>query len=95
MKWLFAFMRSPVSGWIGAGAVTISLGLLVYIQQLRVEAAHCKGRESVQEQVDRLTDKVVKGIEQSAADDVRAIRQEPDACADARLPDTVLDSLRD
>jgi hypothetical protein len=90
-KWL---ATRAASGWI-LGICGIALAFAVgYIQQLRVDAARCKATEEVSEQVERLTERVARNVERDADEQIRSIRQSPDECAGARVPDSILDSLR-
>lgn len=78
---------------MGVAAV---LSLAVYIQTLRVEAARCKGRQDVQEQIDQLTDRVVEGIEDTTDDAIRELNQTADdGCLDRTVPDSLRDKSTD
>lgn len=95
MTWLKAFIASKASGWLAVAGLAVVSGLLIYIQQLRIEAAHCKGRESVQGQVDALTDKVVRQIDEQSKTDVAQVRSIDDECARNLVPSAVVDRLRE
>jgi hypothetical protein len=90
-KWLATRAASFWIASVAGIALTVAVG---YVQQLRVKAARCQGQEDIREQVERLTDRVVKNIEETTDDQIRAIRQTPDQCADLPVPDVVIDSLR-
>jgi uncharacterized membrane-anchored protein YhcB (DUF1043 family) len=89
--WLWLATRQATA-WVAAILLAVIALGVGYVQQLRVEAAHCRGRESVQAQLDDLTDKVVKGIHRETKD---AVEQIEDLADDGCLDRVVPDGLRD
>ena len=95
MPWFTAFLLSRTSGWL---AMVLLAGVVAggwYIKNLQIEAARCEGKEEIRGQLEELTDRVVEDIEEETDEKIRVLRQDTEACLDARLPDAVLDSLRD
>jgi hypothetical protein len=89
--WLWLATRQATA-WVAAVLLAVIGISATYIQQLRVEAARCQGRESVQAQIDHLTDKVVKGIRketESAVDEIEDLAD--DGCLDRVVPDGLHD----
>ena len=89
--WLWLATRQATA-WVAAILLAV-IGIgVTYVMQLRVEAARCQGRESVQEQLDTLTTKVVKGIRketESAVDEIEDLAD--DGCLDRVVPDGLRD----
>jgi hypothetical protein len=75
----------------GAGAI--------WVQQLRVEAARCRGADDAQELVQRLTDRVVDGIRQESDEVIETMRdstaESDKGCLDAKGPASAIDYLRE
>ena len=89
--WLWLATRQATA-WVAAILLAVIGVGVAYVQQLRVEAARCQGRESVQAQIDHLTDKVVKGIQQETEDAVEQIEDlADDGCLDRPVPDGLRD----
>ena len=93
--WAWLATRAA-SGWIAAVAAAL-IGLGVWqIQQLRVEAAQCKGRLSVQGQLDKLTERVVEQIEDETDETLDRIEDlADDGCLDRVVPDGVREPAKD
>lgn len=93
--WFSAFLFSRASGWLAV----VLLGALTatgwWIKNLQIDAARCVGKEEIRGQLEELTDRVVEDIEEEADEKIRALRQDTETCLDTRLPDAVIDSLRD
>ena len=80
------FLKSTLSGHIAWISVTAFLALAVYVQTLRVQAAYCKGQQSVVPAVEKLTDRLTKKIEQSADRQVDDLRKVESDCLDQPSP---------
>ena len=89
--WLWLATRQATA-WVAAVLLAVIALGVGYVQQLRVEAARCQGRESVQAQLDDLTDKVVKGIRKETKEAVSEIEDlADDGCLDRPVPDSLRD----
>ena len=89
--WLWLATRQATA-WVAAVLLAVIALGVGYVQQLRVEAARCQGRESVQAQLDYLTDKVVTGIRKETDDAVEQIEDlADDGCLDRPVPDSLRD----
>ena len=88
--WLWLATRAA-SGWIAAAGIAAVLGLGLYIQTLRVDAARCKGRQDAQVLVDKLTDKVVEQIGEKTDEAIHEVNQATDECLDKPVPDSLRD----
>jgi len=94
MPWFTAFLLSRTSGWL---AMVLLAGVVAggwYVKNLQIEAARCEGKEEIRGQLEELTDRVVDDIAEDTDEKIRAIRQDPEACLDAKLPESVRDGLR-
>lgn len=94
-RWLWGFLATrAATGWAIAAGIAVAGSLALYVQQLRVNAAYCKGQQVTSASVERLTNQYTETIEGLAKDDIDTIRQEG-GCALEPAPPAVIDSLRD
>ena len=98
--WLWKWIATrAATAWVLALAVAAVSALGIYIQQLRVDAARCIGREEAQVLIDKLTDRQIETIEEEADQAVHDIpgttNEEDRDCLSARGPQSAIDFLRD
>lgn len=95
MGWFSMFLMSRASGWLAVVALAALSALGWYIQDLKIDAARCAGQDDIRGQLEVLTDKVVKDIDEHEDANVRAVREASGPCLGERVPDVIVDGLRD
>jgi hypothetical protein len=88
------FLLSKASGWLAVLFLSIIGGLGWYIKNLQLEAARCEGQEEIRAQLEELTGRVIKDVEEDTDDKIRNVRRDPEDCLDSNLPESVLNGLR-
>ena len=92
--WAWLATRAASFYILGTMSVLLS-GSVWYVQQLRVRAAECEGRQEAYEVVGRLTERLARDIDRRAGETIEDIEDTVDDCLDAAGPESARKFLRD
>ena len=95
IKWIATrWATAAVSNWLVIVGITAVASLMLYIQQLRVDAARCKGQQDVAAQLESLRSQLIERTRQDRKEALDELSQIPsDDCLNRRSP--LNDILRD
>ena len=92
----WAWLATRAASFYILGTMSLVLtGSVYWIQQLRVAAAECEGRQEAYEVVGRLTERLARDIDRRAGETIEDIENTIDDCLDADGPESAVGFLRD